>query len=69
VKRLNPFGNAIIIKPNSAIYWYGRGCSLKNLGKFKEAISDFDKALELAPGFQNAIKCRQLAIAGLNNQR
>ena len=41
--------------PNLADYcYYQRGCAKKKLGEYKEAIRDFNKAIELNPEYQEA---------------
>ena len=41
--------------PNRADYcYYQRGCAKKKLGEYKEAIRDFNKAIELNPEYQEA---------------
>ena len=36
-------------KPDLHEAWYNRGISLKNLGRYEEAISSYDKAVEFKP--------------------
>lgn len=39
-------------------YYYNRGVALFKSNKFKEALADFDKAIELNPKYVNAYKYR-----------
>jgi superkiller protein 3 len=36
-------------KPDKHEAWYNRGNSLGNLGRYEEAISSYDKAVEFKP--------------------
>ncbi len=60
------YGEAISIKPNRAISYYNRGCSLSEAGKYIEAIEDFSKAYELSENEEDAadMKCAALLNRG-----
>src|SRR5919198_6314221 len=41
--------NDISLDPNDAYAWYRKGAALNNLGRYKEALGSFDKAIEINP--------------------
>jgi tetratricopeptide (TPR) repeat protein len=43
------------IKPDKYEAWYNRGIALRKLDRYAEAIASFDKALEIALDYVNAI--------------
>jgi len=47
---------------NNPMYYIAYGCALLGMGKYDESISYFDKALELTPGFENALVYKGLAL-------
>ena len=51
----------------SAMSWYIRGCALKMLRRFSEAVSDFDQAIELSPTYKEAHSEKGLTCAELDN--
>ncbi|MEG3978334.1 tetratricopeptide repeat protein, partial [Microcoleus sp. herbarium8] len=40
---------ALEFKPDDYEAWYNRGIALHNLGRFKDAIASYDKALKIKP--------------------
>jgi WD40 repeat protein/serine/threonine protein kinase len=52
--------------PGHAKSWLNRGYCLFRLGRLDEAVSAFDRCLELDPGSESAKSWRQSALAGLD---
>jgi len=53
---------AIAADPRNATAWLWRGIAWMRLGFFERAIADEGKAVELEPGYQNAIRHKALAL-------
>jgi len=47
--------------------YFGRGSYLASRGQYREAIADYDRALELRPSYVEALNNRGLAFAALGN--
>ncbi len=45
--------------------WNNRGIALLNLGRFEEALESVDKALQIKPDFEQALKLRALLLEEL----
>lgn len=60
-KSLKLLDNAIGINPNYKDAYFSRGTMLLNQMKFDEAISDFDKAIEIEPYYDFALANRAFA--------
>ncbi len=58
--------NIIISDPNYASAWYNKGLSLANLSKHQEAITCYDKALDIDPNYANAWNNKGNALAKLS---
>jgi len=43
------FANAIEINPKYTEAWHNKGIALANLGRHEEALTAFDKAIEIDP--------------------
>ena len=46
---LRYFSRAIALAPDTAYYYFGRGVSLGELGRYADALNDIDHAIMLAP--------------------
>lgn len=58
--------NAIRINPNLAVAWINRGITLKNQGKYDEAIIAFDDAIRLDPQYAEALYIKGIILQALN---
>ncbi len=47
---------------DNPLYFMGYGCSLMGMGRYEESLKYFDKALQLAPGLENALVYKGLAL-------
>ncbi len=47
---------------NNPLYYVGYGCSLMGLGRYKESLEYFDKAIQIAPDLENAWVYKGLAL-------
>ena len=47
--------------------WFNRGSAKSNSGNFREAISDFDKVIQLDPNFEDAYYYRGMAKNSLQD--
>ena len=43
-----------VIDNNDSLIWYNRGVALTQLEKYDDAISSYDKAIEISPGYGDA---------------
>ena len=59
---------AIEVSPNDARLWYNYGIDLAESGNLKEALEKLNKAIELWPEYDDAIKNRQWIIDTLKKQ-
>jgi tetratricopeptide (TPR) repeat protein len=53
-KALDCFDKILLINPNDSAAWHNKAVLLDKQGKHREALSYYDKALELDPGFKQA---------------
>lgn len=53
-RALGAYSKLIIQSPNDPDNWLGRGLARSRLGQWKDSISDLEKAVELAPGYEDA---------------
>ena len=56
------------INPNYIYALYNKGVNLGNLGKYKEAIESFDKALKIDPNDVNALTSKGDALNRLRRE-
>lgn len=55
LKAIEYLNNALKLKPNNAeTYYYNRGVAYDNLGQYKPAIKDYNKAIFLKPDYAEA---------------
>ena len=54
------FDKFIAIHPECAEAWYSKGIALKNLDKYPEAMEAFNKASEIDPEFEDALKYKKI---------
>ncbi len=47
---------------NNPLYYVGYGCSLMGLGRYKESLKYFDRAIKIAPDLENAWVYKGLAL-------
>ena len=52
-------------KPDYAYAFNNRGISYKNLGRYDEAIADYNRAIELKPDYAKAYRNRALAYRAI----
>jgi tetratricopeptide (TPR) repeat protein len=53
---------AVTLNPKAALAWNARGYARMRLGRYREAIADFDRALALQPSYENARQNREAAL-------
>jgi tetratricopeptide (TPR) repeat protein len=53
------------LDPNNFKVWYSKGLALDNLGRHKEAIPYYDKALEIDPNYADALNNKGVALEKL----
>jgi tetratricopeptide (TPR) repeat protein len=53
-KKIEYFDKVLALKPDFAGAWNLRGLEFIMLGRYKEAIASFDKALEVRPNYPEA---------------
>ena len=54
-KALEYYNQGISLFPEVAKFWFFRGTMFYHLTQFKEALSDFEKALQLSPKYKVAL--------------
>jgi Flp pilus assembly protein TadD len=59
---IRALSDAIALHPHHAMAFNARGYCYMMQRKYKEAIADFDEALRLRPGYENAIANRAAAV-------
>jgi Flp pilus assembly protein TadD len=52
---LNAYNKAVELKPDLAAAWRDRGAALSALGRYDEAVSSLEKALQLQPNDEYAV--------------
>lgn len=57
-----------LVTTNATAVHYDRGNSLFQLGRYRDAVASYDKALALSPGFADAINNRSIASAKLGGR-
>ena len=48
------YDKATTIDTNDSLIWYNRGVALTQLEKFVDALSSYEKAIEVSPGYADA---------------
>lgn len=57
-KALADFTNALELEPDYAFAYHGRGRCLTDLGRYREAVEEYTKAIERMPVFTDALNRR-----------
>ena len=63
---INDYTKAIKLQPTLAIAYGNRGNSLSDLGRYQEAIQDFNQAIQISPN--QLLVNRAIAKSGLGNE-
>ncbi len=61
------FDHTLNVTQNNYIIYSGRGTAYKNLGKYSEALKDFDKVIEIKPDYAEAYVHRWNIYSRLDN--
>src|SRR5688572_1213408 len=60
---------ALALAPGNAEILANRGAALRQLGRYEEALADYDRALAIAPGSPEAHNNRGVALAAMARWR
>jgi protein O-mannosyl-transferase len=63
------FNHTLKVTDNNWFAYISRGLAYADLGNYSQAIEDYDKAIEIKPGFNNAYNCRGIAYKVLGNYK
>lgn len=59
---------AVELNPKLALAWNALGYAKMRLGRYMEAVLDFDKAIEINPAYENAKQNKESAFRMLNRR-
>jgi len=63
------FDHAVIITNNNYVAYFNRGLAYRHLGKYKQALADYDKAIQFNPKYAEAYNNRGVVYSNLGNDQ
>ncbi len=60
---------ALKLNPNDPVVWFNKGVALNNLRRYKEAVENYDKVIQIGDNLFRAWHNRGISLANLGNYK